>query len=105
MPPNLASLVSWHAAQEAAARRNFADMMAEDVHATPMMHSDNEWVHINVAPPPSPPVDDTPTLGASRDWKIIFDVYRDEYKRKEASILSSAARDNSKSLKPVSSPT
>ena len=101
MPSNFASLVSSRAAQEAAARRNFAEMMAEDVHATPMMHSDSEWVHINVAPAPAPPVEDTPTQGASRDWKIIFDVYRDEYKRKESSLLSSAARDGSKSLKPV----
>jgi len=49
----------------------------------------DEWVHINVAPSPSPPVLDQPNLGASRDWKVIFDVYRDEYKRKVCFSLDS----------------
>jgi hypothetical protein len=61
-----------------------------------------EWVHIHVAPAPSPPVEETPDLGASRDWKIIFDVYRDEYKRNESALLASLGKDaRSSSLRPV----
>jgi hypothetical protein len=61
-----------------------------------------EWVHIHVAPAPSPPVEETPDLGASRDWKIIFDVYRDEYKRNESALLASVGKDaRSSRLRPV----
>ena len=59
-------------------------------------------MHIHVAPAPSPPVEESPDLGASRDWKIIFDVYRDEYKRKESALLASFGKDTrSSSLRPV----
>ena len=101
---------SSRAAQEAAARRNFAASLAEDCHAAvPFMHSENEdigahhteWVHIDVAPAPSPPVEDTSDIGATRDWKIIFDVYRDEFKRKEVAMLSSAGQQQTKVLRPA----
>ena len=61
--------------------------------------SENDWVHINIAPVPSPPVDISGAHGASRDWSVIFDVYREEYNLQIRALQQAARTDGSAAMK------
>eukprot|EP00960_Hanusia_phi_P058217 763815-Hanusia_phi.AAC.3 len=60
---------------------------------------ESDWVHINIAPVPSPPVEISANHGASRDWMVIFDVYREEYSHQIRSLQQAARADGSTAMK------